>query len=810
MLHIINAEQFRPILNPNIGLNPTAIKLIATTSTIKPLTTISATLKSRVPLTKQQALSQQPSRSPVIPLFPPGKSPAPTPARTPTKKADISPAEAKDAPVAEALRGDPYFRRYYRPYYPVYSRNRRRPYPKPYYAPPNYNGYNAPYEDYRFETDFLDPTYAPKPKKKLPPVESEKDYGVVDTDIGQFYDSQSQTYKVPPLKSYESPTYYTSGSGGPGYGTGSGSGTSGPSGAAYNDYGDEDTSVYKYSTTKPKNNYNSLPSRSPVKHGKTRPKYNSYDESDYRYSSDTSGSGGSSAYGTSAPDIEEITADPETVAKYRNVYKPQQTIYQTAKQKPKPKPLKTTTTTVSPIKFSDTAIDVLTKPLGSATFNLNLSPGTVYNPPPINYNPVQANYKPIPIQPPATSYGVPIAPPLNAYTYQNAYQNQYAGYAPSIAQNSGSYINPSSISITNGAANMPGRFAEPLPPINQQQLSNVDANYNNVQSSYDVTPKNTRPTKRKNTKVNSKRVSPKPPPLNTDEEIANDDEHNDYYGESYSFYKTMPQPSLPNTYDQEEFHTVKKPRKQSKQGSDYYYERDEKIRTTKRPKQPVEVTLRIPDEDYLDDLVKVVQTTRRPKKKSRPTTAHVLDTEDLRDAYDNNSAYYPSKTKKNKARTKQPGDYDNYEDDNADEDYENDRVSSVNSKEDKTKSADSDSNSDQSSPEQYWDKSSSIYKQYGIRARNDHFPIGGSYEVRDYNNGFRPIRSQDRSDIYVASPSNIRTTHVRDVNPPIKNTFSNGNGNRISSTLHSFTPTTQPTTLFVWDGKKLPRNHKLA
>lgn len=749
---------------------------------------------------QQQQKSQPPSRAPVKPPS------LPTQIRSGAKPSDATVSETKDAPVAEALRGDPYYRaRYYgrRPYYypgsgSYYnSRTRRRPNPKPYY-PPNY-GYNSPYEDYRFETDFLEQNaYPPKTKKRAPAVDTGKDYGgVIDTDIGQFYDSQSASYKVPPAANYDTQNYYSSGAGGTGVGTGTGIG--------YSDYGDmDDTSSYvKPATTKPKTSYKLLPSRAPIKQTKTRTKY-TYDDNDFRYSGD------SSAYGTTGPqEVEEVTTDPAAVAKYNNVYLPQHTIYQTAPKKKAPK-----TTTVSPIRITDTSIDVLTKPLGSATFNLNLSPG-VYSPG-VGYNPPSANYKPIPIQPiqpPATSYGVPIAPPLNSYQYPNPYQQPYAPYPPSNAQGSSNYVNPSSISITNSAP-YPGQFAEP-PPLHKQQLSVVDVNYNSLQSSYDATPKQPRPTKRKPAKVNSKRVSPKPTALNIDEELTETDQ-NDYTGESYSFYKTMPLPSLPNSYDQEEFHTVKNKRKQPKQTKQApnYYERDEKLRTTKKPKQPIEVTLRIPDEDYLDDLVKVVQTTKRPKKKGKSTTTHVLDTEDLRDAYDNNSAYYPTQTR-NKGKTRNrytnqqsENDYDNYEDESVDDDdYDTDRVSQVNSKEDKKKSAhDSDSNAGQGSVDPpYWDKSASIYKQYGIRARNDNFPVQSSFEVYGYNNGFRPIRNDDRSDLSVSS-SNVRNSYIRDIGFAAENQFSRGN--RISTTPRSMT-TTKPTTLYVWDGKDIPKNHKM-
>lgn len=712
----------------------------------------------------------------------------------------------------------------------------------------------------------------------------------MNTDIGAFYDSQSATYNVPPLKGYDAQSGYYGGSGtatgggaaglgsafgtgvggtglggtslgsisggssailGAGYstgvggkgniGTGLGVGGTGSGGGAlanlYSDYGDTDLD-FKLSTSKPKTNFKNLPSRAPVKQGKTRTKYNynsnSNADDEYRYSG-----GDTSHYsGSSSLESDDASIDPKTVAKYNNIYLPPRNVYIPPSKKPKQRPTKpkttttTTTTTFSPpIKVGANSIDVLTKPLGSATFNLNLSPGTIFNPQPpqINYNqPANNNFKtiqPIPLQPPSTSYGVPIAPPLNSYTYQNQYQNSYQNqynpqsptYPQSPVQNTNSYVDPSSISITNDLARTPGPFAEP-PPLNQQTLSNVEVSYNSVQSSYDATPKSTRPTKRKPTKVNSKRVSTKRPALNLDEELADDEdatEDNDYYGESYSFYKTMPQPSLPNAYDQDDFHQVKNKRKQSKHAPNAY-EREERSRTTKKPKQPVEVTLRIPDEDYLDDLVKVVQTTKRPKKKSSKTTAsHVLDTEDLRDAYENNSPFYARKKPKSpRYTTQQPNEYDDiYDDDNDDDDYDTDRLSNVNSKEE-TKTDDTEAEGSQNSP--YWDKDSSIYKQYGIRARNDNFPIGSGYEVHSYNNGFRPIRN-DYSKTYVAvnHASDVRAPYAtRDIAPLLEShNFIARAKNRISTTLHTITTTTttpKPTTLFVWNGGELPKNHKMA
>lgn len=821
MPHIINTESFRPIVNPSITLNAKSRRIpiatgafgvsTTTTTTLKPLTTISATLKSRGLIIKQ------------------------TPIRPPVKSGDSSLTESKDVPRAEALRGDSFYRRRRYPGYAGYgnsfyggssSRARRRPNPRPYYTPPNF--YAGPYEDYRFETDFLDSNpYVQQSKKRPQTGDDPKDFGVIDTDIGQFYDSSSATFHVGQFKTQESPSYFSS----------SGVGTSGPGssssgiGAGY-DYG-ADFDEYKYTTTKPIYK-NTPPKRPPSKPSSTRNKYNSLalDDTDYRYPT----AGETSGFGTSASGDFDDGYQSGDQDQYLGKYIPylgQQQIpsYQTSpkpklkpKPKPKPKPLKTTTTYPPPIKISDTSIDVLTKPLGSATFNLNLSPGTVYSPPQISYNPSGQSYRPVssvslqsiqsaiqPVQPPATSYGVPIAPPLNSYQYP--YQNNFAGYPP--AQTHNNYVPPSSISITN----TPGQFAEP-PSLGKQQLSNVDNSYNIVQSSYDATPKVNRPTKSKPRKVNSKRVTPKPTPvvLNTDEELADDENiNNDYAGESYLYVKThnMPQPALPAAYDQEEFHTVSKKQKRKNVGqpsNSFYYERE---RTTKKPKQ---VTLRIPDEDYLDDLVKIVQTTKRPGKKK--ATTHTLDTDDLREAYESDLPYYPkSKRNKNKNRDQYSKqsigsiDYENDEDEeeNDDENYDTDRISHVLSKEDKSKSIDESILSPNSKPSPnsgseskdtaYWDKTSNIYKQYGIRARNDNFHAPSHGIGTRETNGFRPMRGQDRSDVFLANPADEKGNYLHEIGTVAES-------RRITSTLRTIT-TPKPTTQHIWDGKELPKNHKM-
>lgn len=310
------------------------------------------------------------------------------------------------------------------------TRVRRRPLPRPFYPNP-YFGYNAPHEDYRFETDFLDPSAVyggSRPTKtKAPTIDSTStDYnsngGSVDSEISQYYDPSSATYHVGTgYKTYDgssssgSSGYYSGGKGGSGSsGTGIGVAGSG-TGVAY-DYTTDSDDGYKFTTVKVKGKG----TRSPTKSKNTRYKYNTYtpDNDGYKYSSDTSG------YGSLGSDDHSIDGDDSNSSTDSDLYGPPKynsypshptknnVVYQTAPKSPKSKPTTKTTTYTPPIKISDSSIDILTKPLGSATFNLNLSPGTVYQPPSINYSPIGTSYKPIqpaiqpiPIQPPATSYG---------------------------------------------------------------------------------------------------------------------------------------------------------------------------------------------------------------------------------------------------------------------------------------------------------------------------------------------------------------------------------------------------------------------
>lgn len=398
------------------------------------MTTISATLRAQKLTTKSRLLPSITTRQPSI------------------KPKDNVNSDSKDTPVAEAWYADfnhlrrrrrPYFGNKYFPNTPYNgpfgysssSRVRRRPIPRPYYSHP-YFGYNAPYEDYRFETDFLEPSsfIGPKPQKTKSPISdtSVKDYsGVVDTDIGQFYDPSSATFHVGTgYKSYDSSSatgsgYYNSGKGSSAIatsGTGTSTGTGSGSGGSY-DYVTDNDDGYKFTAVK--SHTKGKGTRAPTKSKNTRYKYNTYatDNDAYKHSNEESSGYGTSANGGHSSDSDDFNSslDQDSNGQLKfNLFPLNPTknvVYQTAPKAPKSKPTKTTTY-APPIKISDSSIDILTKPLGSATFNLNLSPGTVYQPPSFNYNPIGANYKPIqqiqalqpaiqpiPIQPPATNYG---------------------------------------------------------------------------------------------------------------------------------------------------------------------------------------------------------------------------------------------------------------------------------------------------------------------------------------------------------------------------------------------------------------------
>lgn len=434
---------------------------------------------------------------------------------------------------------------------------------------------------------------------------------------------------------------------------------------------------------------------------------------------------------------------------------------------------------------------------------------------------------------------MPIAPVLTSYTYQSSYQGiqnpsvaNTNGYLPAntLQQQQTNYISPASISITKsqevGVQLPEGHFAEP-PSINVQELSEVDDQlYKKPQTSYDASPKSRRPTvnsapskaKRRPNKVNSKRVSTTPTVvLNTDEELDYDDD----LSESYVVHKTMPQPALPNSYDQEQFHTfIKEKRKLIRQPQTNFnkfeeyspnFDGSEISRTSRKPKQTTvaddvtESNFEIPDDDFVDDLVKL-QTTKQPKPPIRPkrptksTTPHILDTDDLRDAFEADTDIFsiPSKSRRNTHRNR----YTNHQEQQYeyDDDTDSNERISVNIKQTpkshrKRPLKLSDIEQGTLTPPT-WD-TESFYKNYGIRARNDNF---------QFNSGFRPIIGEDRSDLFHENLLTSKGTPVHDIGIVADESI----GERISSTLRSIVTPRKPSTLYVWDGNELPKNHKMA
>lgn len=88
-------------------------------------------------------------------------------------------------------------------------------------------------------------------------------------------------------------------------------------------------------------------------------------------------------------------------------------------------------------------------------------------------------------------------------------------------------------------------------------------------------------------------------------------------------------------------------------------------------------------------------------------------------------------------------------------------------------------------PPSQWNKNSFFYKNPGIQSRNDNFAFGTA-PIFQHADPFQP--------------SVVR--YLGDSN----------SGERISSTLRTSVATTPkaPTTLYVWDGKTMPKNHKMA
>lgn len=670
-MQLIAGDAFKPMIGPSLATAPT---------TVRP-TTIGYQQKS--------ALTKQPPPSLYI--------------------------DSKDVPVAEALRREPisrYRSRNRRPFKRYHSQNYNRPRrrPKPVYGPPSYSFDPQP-NDFQFDTDFFDapaPTYSVKPTKKKPTnvvaydpkgFSLPKDYGgIVDTDIGKFYDSSSATFHVGPFKS----TYDSSGSA---FFAGAGATASGGSADENVDF--DDLSNYKYiGSSSALGGESEFTFTAPSAAAAA-----AADDSDrFKFGSSftSSGAGAGVSAGVGAGAVAGAGADPSPDYKFTsfgsdagggpyppstanfdaskfNLYAPQQqVVYQTA-----PKTLQ-----------SNRAKNVLTKPLtasysfGSVSAanaaniaNTANTANTVNSFNQQKFNTFETTFKQ---KPPSTSYGVPIAPALNEFTYQSSIANgnnanRYLPSAPSNvqSQNNNNFVPVSSISLTKsqevGSALPEGHFAEP-PPLNEQELAEVDDQlYRKPQSSYDATPKMRRastttrpPPTRRPSKMNSKRVTTQPPKisLNSREEFEYeiDDDDDSGGGDEASSYvvrsRPMPQPALPNSYDQEEFHTVTKSKRKpsrmppQKNTDDFesYFDQAEISRKPKKPKAQrtpppqqiddvTDTNFEIPEDDYVDDIVRTPSTqappkkrpvpppASRPKRPSKTTTPHILDTDDLRAAF---------------------------------------------------------------------------------------------------------------------------------------------------------------------------------
>lgn len=735
---------------------------------------------------------------------------------TPQSGENAAAVDVKDTPVAEAWRFEPvprYRRRTRRPVKPLkryqvsgYSRSRRRP--KPSYGPPPVEYEPAP-NDYHDPDLYEMPSFASKSRKKE--SYAPNDYSIIDTDIGKFYDASSATYHVGPAKQYEKTqsSYYTTGGSG---------GAGGADAEEYNSYkfsgasssgGGADDGTYKFNAP--------AEDGGPYKVVKT---FTSPGADEYKFTDADSSS--SNAGGPYPPSTTNFDA-----SKF-NLFETQpHTVYQT-----NPYPRK-----IVPIPTPE----VLTKPL-VASYSFSSGGGSGSS---ASGTGSASSYKPAPPtafqrpqKPPSTSYGVPIGPTLNTYTYHSEFQG-----SPNVkeAQNSfasqNSFAQSPSFSITRsqetGGALPEGHFAEPPKLLNEQELAIVDEQlYRKPQSSYDSSYFSILSTEapRRPIKVHSKRVT-SAPPVQAEEPDYEDP------SESYAVHKQMPQPSLPNSYDQEEFHTVtkskRKPTRPQKSAPNFtsYYDRG----PVKRPKTTTTTTttttpspydeyteeshFEVPDDDYVDDLFRTqAQTTTkrpipRPKKPTKATTPHVLDTDDLRDAFETSNRLQNSKsrpkTNRNRAFQQVLPREPYYEEDDFDEDEavvdidSNERMTVVrkapkNQQRPKTASSTIAKQIERGTltPPALGTRSS--YKQQGIQSRNDNFAYSGGIAY----SGFRPYtrpptREEDRSDLF--DPSKARTRQDIGI---VKDGQS---GERISTTLRTTTK-----SLYVWDGKTLPKNHKMT
>lgn len=657
----------------------------------------------------------------------------------------------------------------------TYSRPRRRP--KPVYGPPGYT-YGAPLNDFSLAGDIYDPSMYSLPTAKKPNSEKGPSTGVVDTDIGKFYDSS------------------------PGFNTNSFK-------ASYKPFG---TSLLSPTSLFGGTNDYKLGEPNPI-----------------LTNSDSSPSG---TYPPSSSNFD--------VSNF-NLYEPNpQTIYATAPQQTQQNLLSTQIQS----QLSLSSIPQLMGTFGDRQ-------------PPSKKNPL----------PPSTSYGVPIAPILSSYaidssrnSYQIPLQNPAKGVptGPSDASNIPSDIVSQSSYLPNSGTNLQGisnlagsnrapqgHFAEP--PQNVQQLNQpIQNQYETAISSYDA------PYQFKQT-FNS---GPGRVQSISTQQNVNANEVPDYEDdqlESSTNTDNFAQPVLPNSYDQEEFEAFAKQKrklllqqqkdfKRFEEFTSFFDKTEESLRIPTKPKRKPQATAETddfddaPDDDYLDEIVGR-PTTKRPtrfrKKKTRTTASpHVLDTDDLRDAFSSGSVKYsmavkpddmgpPVQTIRQKKKSPKPSRAQVADQQQQPQQTNNKKKAKIRPLQQPKNNAnqfDIISIQQSLSPSSYdgnvnhpnWNAGTSNSKQNGIQNRYDsqNFGIGdaiGRPEVRppkitnhnynvNHDIGKHKYESTDRLDTF---------DQAEDQEDDAIGTVEEQSSVKIPTS-----PATKGTTL--WDGKTMPKNHKMA
>lgn len=305
--------------------------------------------------------------------------------------------------------------------------------------------------------------------------------------------------------------------------------------------------------------------------------------------------------------------------------------------------------------------------------------------------------------PPSTSYGVPVPSNLNTYAIessQNAYQIPLQPNAgqniPTGGANFGNNVyiptnnnggqstyetNPNN-QIGSSSNRLPiGHFAEPPGTGDnneqpQSQFINFQTNQQNqyVPTSFDA-PYQFQIQQTKKNPISAGIPSSIAPhqSVNVVNEVA---DYDDDQLESSTNTGSYSQPVLPASYDQEEFEAFtrqrrkilrqqqqqqqqeqrQKTRNRFEEIAPFFESVEENVRVSKKPKKrptPTPATPsddeaeddydEAPDEDYLDEIVgrPTKRTTRYKKKRPRTTSSpHVLDTDDLRDAFSSGSVKY--------------------------------------------------------------------------------------------------------------------------------------------------------------------------